>query len=119
MNRHYFLAIGWTLGILLACSIPGNDLPDLDLDLLKADKLAHFTLFLGFGWLWLRAIPRGRRFRWAGVLAVGLVYAVATEWYQGILPWDRTPDPLDAAANTVGLFTSAGIHRWRERRETP
>ncbi len=116
MNRDYVLAIGWTVGILAACSIPGNDLPDLELDLLRPDKIVHFSLFLGFGWLWLRALPRTLRFRLTLVLGLGALYAVGTEIYQGLLPWDRTPDVMDAVANLIGLFTASGIQRWSEHK---
>jgi hypothetical protein len=116
MNRAYVLAIGWTLGILAACTIPGNDLPDIDLDLLRPDKIVHYSLFLGLGWFWLRALPRTLRYRMALVLGLGTLYAFGTEVYQGLLPWDRTPDPLDAAANLMGLFTAAGLRRWSERK---
>ncbi len=116
MNRAYVLAIGWTLGILAACSIPGSDLPDLNLDLLRLDKVVHFLLFLGLGWLWLRAVPRTHRYRFALVIGLGTLYAVGTEVYQGLLPWDRTPDPMDAVANMAGLLTAAGVQRWIERR---
>lgn len=100
------MAIGWTLAILVACSIPGTDIPRLGFDLFEYDKIAHFTLFLGFGWLWLWALPDrlGTRFFWIGF--AGIFYGVATEIYQGMLPWDRTPDPLDALANMLGLFVA-------------
>ncbi|MDZ4700139.1 MAG: VanZ family protein [Rhodothermales bacterium] len=116
MTRAYVLAIGWTLGIMAACSIPGNDLPDLDIDLLRPDKIVHFSLFMGLGWLWLRALPQKLPYRFALVLGLGALYAIGTEVYQGLLPWDRTPDPLDAAANLIGLFTAAGVQHWIERK---
>ncbi|MEZ4700648.1 MAG: VanZ family protein [Rhodothermales bacterium] len=117
MNRARLLAIGWTLGILLACSIPGNDIPKIDFDLLRPDKIVHFSLFLGFGWLWLSATPRTYRFRFPIVIGLGVLYAIGTEIYQGLLPWDRTPDVFDALANILGLSTAAGLFRWQERRQ--
>ncbi|MEM1270628.1 MAG: VanZ family protein [Bacteroidota bacterium] len=97
------LAALWTLLILASCSIPGRDLPRVEI--VQIDKFVHAALFFGFAWLW----------RWAGgrtrvVLASGLVYAVMTEIYQGWLPWDRTPDPFDMLANTVGLVL--GLLAW-------
>ena len=108
--RSYLLAIGWTLGILIACSIPGEDLPELGFDLFQYDKLIHFTFFLGFGWLWLKALPARltNRFVWIGL--TGLIYSIATELYQGILPWERSPDPMDALANILGLLAALLIH---------
>lgn len=94
------LAVLWTLGILLACSLPGESLPSVGL--FAFDKLIHFGLFAGFGVLWCWALP-GRTTR---VLLFGLAYAVLTEVYQGFLPFERTPDPYDALANALGLLTA-------------
>lgn len=98
------LAIAWTLLIVAACTIPGSDLPKMDIDF--ADKSAHFILFFGYGWLWLRALAGPIRKRLIVVGVSGLLLAIGTEFYQGILPWERSPDPFDAIANTAGLATS-------------
>ncbi|MEM8484196.1 MAG: VanZ family protein [Bacteroidota bacterium] len=104
MLRRYALAIGWTLLILAGCSIPGNDIPDVGFDLFEQDKLIHFTFFLVYGLLWSRALPDTvpGKFAWVGIS--GILYGVGTEIYQGMLPWDRTPDPMDAMANMTGLL---------------
>lgn len=104
------LALGWTLLILIACSIPGPAVPSTSL--LELDKLAHFVLFAGFGWLWLWAYPD----RTLVVLGAGLLYAAGTEVYQGLLPLDRYPEVLDFVANAFGLSAAVGVHRfWRRR----
>lgn len=114
MTRAHLFAIVWTLGILAACSIPGKDLPDLNL--VSFDKVAHFIVFAGFGWLWMRALqgPGGRRT--AYVVGFGLAYAALTEVYQGLLPFDRTPDPYDALANAFGLLTAVLLFRLLKRK---
>lgn len=96
------LALCWTLGILVACSIPGKDLPAINI--VSFDKFAHFAVFMGFGWLWMRAIRGAPARRARYVLGAGFAYAVLTEIYQGLLPFERTPDPMDALANTIGLL---------------
>lgn len=116
MTRFHFLAILWTLGILAACSIPGSDLPDIDI--VSFDKFVHFVVFAGFGWLWMTALrgPLTHTTRW--VLGAGIAYAVLTEIYQGLLPFERTPDPVDALANTVGLVIAILLYRFvHTRRE--
>ena len=112
MQRNYILAIGWTIAILAACSIPGRDIPKISFDLFEPDKLAHFTLFLVFGWLWLEALPvkMPRKKIWVGIF--GVLYAILTEVYQGLLPFDRTPDPMDSLANTIGLIVALGSYDW-------
>ena len=113
MARAHFLAIVWTLGILAACTIPGSNLPKINI--VSFDKAAHFVVFAGFGWLWMRALRETPWSTW-GVLAFGLVYAVLTEIYQGFLPFDRTPDPRDALANALGLLAAVLIYRmWKTR----
>lgn len=110
MSVPRLLAIAWTLGILAACSIPGSDLPKVNI--VSLDKAAHFVLFAGFGWLWVRALrgPIIQRIRY--VLIGGLAYAGLTEVYQGFLPFERSPDPLDALANAAGLLAAVWFH-WR------
>lgn len=114
MTRAHLFAILWTLGILAACSIPGKDLPEIDI--FSFDKIAHFTVFAGFGWLWMRALQGPLPRRTAYVLASGLAYAALTEVYQGLLPYDRTPDPLDALANALGLLTAVLLYRVFQRK---
>ena len=112
MIHPYFLAIGWTLAILAACSIPGNDIPKISFNLFEPDKIAHFILFCTFGWLWLNAIPETTRYRYFWISLSGIFYAIFTEIYQGMLPFDRTPDPMDSVANIIGLFAALGSYRW-------
>ncbi len=113
MTRSHLFALVWTLGILAACSIPGKDLPDINLA--SFDKIAHFVVFAGFGWLWMRVLQGSLSRRTGYVLASGLAYAALTEVYQGLLPFDRTPDPNDALANALGLLTAVLIYRLLHR----
>lgn len=109
--RARLLAVGWTLGILTACTIPGTALPSTTL--WDFDKAIHFLLFAGFGWLWLKALPWRLRTRLGAVLGTGLAFAILSEFYQGILPWEREPDLLDALANTLGLLAALAVGLWR------
>ena len=114
MTRAHLLATLWTLGILAACSIPGQDLPSVNI--VSFDKFAHFVVFAGFGWLWMSVLqqPMGRRTGY--VVGFGLAYAALTEVYQGFLPFDRTPDPYDALANALGLLAAVLLFRlWKNK----
>lgn len=111
--RRYALALGWTLALLVALSLPESTLPSPPLD---TDKLAHLVLFGVFGWLWMRALPQPLPARTWWVLTLGLMFAGLTEVYQGILPWPRTPDLYDALANALGL--TAGVVLFRHRAAT-
>lgn len=118
MKRRYVMAAGWTLLILAGCSIPGNEIQKLGFNLFEADKLVHFSFFLVYGWLWSSALPEhlGSKLAWVGI--TGLCYGVGTEIYQGMLPWDRTPDPLDAMANMTGLLLAILVYGVRYRKNT-
>ena len=57
-------------------------------------------MFVVFGLLWTRARPDHL---WLVFLS-GVAFGIGIEVWQGLLPIDRTPDPLDAAADVVGLI---------------
>ena len=111
LNRRHLLAIAWTLFIVALCSIPGDDIPDVDI--WGYDKIGHFVMFAGFGWLWARAAPK-HALGW--VLAAGVAFAGLTEIYQGLLPFDRIPDLYDALADVAGLSAALLVYRFRKRR---
>lgn len=110
MTRPTALALGWSLVILVACSVPGNEIPDAAL--LSFDKVGHVLLFLGFGWLWMRAVPD----RLGVVVIAGAVYAIGTEVWQAMLPLNRSGDPYDAIADGVGLGLGVAFGAWANRR---
>lgn len=110
------LALLWTLLILVACTIPGKDIPSINI--VSFDKFAHFSIFAGFGWLWMWALQGTLASRLKWVLVSGIAYAIFTEIYQGFLPFEREPDPLDALANIVGLITAVLLYRTVQRRRS-
>ncbi|RMH69672.1 MAG: VanZ family protein [Bacteroidetes bacterium] len=114
MTRYRALAVAWTLLILIGCALPGSELPDVSM--LSLDKLIHAALFAGFGWLWMQALAHrpGTRTRW--ILTAGVLLALLTEAYQGLLPLGRTADPYDVAANLIGLLLAVSLVRLRARR---
>ena len=108
----HVVALGWTLGILLACSLPGSSIPTPSMGL---DKVAHFVLFAGLGVAWMAALASPLRRRAYLVLTLGTLYACFTEVYQGWLPWEREPDPFDALANVLGLAVGVLLYFLRRR----
>lgn len=101
------VAVGWTLFIIVMLSIPGRDLPDVDA--IQIDKIMHFVVFAVLGWLWLLAFGKREKGTVWLVIAGGILFAIFSEIYQGMLPFDRSPDPYDAAADSLGIIFSAII----------
>jgi VanZ family protein len=92
----------WALLIFAACSIPGQDLPNVQI--VQIDKFAHFFLFAVFGWAWMYALKSPLKKRALAVLLAGSAYSILIEIYQGLLPWDRSPDIYDVLADVAGLL---------------
>ncbi|WP_456428233.1 VanZ family protein [Rhodocaloribacter sp.] len=117
-SRRRLLALGWTLAIVVALSIPGESLPDVPV--LGFDKLVHMTIFTVFAWLWMEALDAPLRARTWSVLAAGLLFAALSEVYQGALIPGRIGDVYDAVANALGLGAGVLVFRLRRpRRKTP
>lgn len=107
------LALLWTIALVVACLVPGNDLPQTAV--WEADKLVHVGLFAVLGWLWLRALPARGSGYWAVVLGAGVVLAGVTELLQGLLPIGRSAEPMDAAADVLGLLLATTAYLLFER----
>jgi VanZ family protein len=103
---YLLVAILWTLVMCIAFFMPASGIPSVGIP--HIDKVVHFSLFTGFGLVWLNAV-KGRR-RTAFVFVVGLVFAILSETLQGILPTNRTPSSLDVVANVLGLVTALVIY---------
>lgn len=118
-TTHYrILAVGWTLAILVAYSIPAPGMPAETL--LQVDKAAHFVMFLGFGFLWMHAIhprpPERKRkitspARAFALIGVGIGLSVLAELYQSMLP-HRAAEPYDAVANILGVAVAVSAFWW-------
>jgi VanZ family protein len=100
-KRALLLAICWTLGILLACLIPGNEVPDIHIPL--ADKWVHFIIFAGFSFLWLSTFKYANTAKGVliFILAVLLGYAVELLQDSGITT-GRSYDVYDIVADGIG-----------------
>ena len=97
-------------------SLPGSSLPSTSL--LEYDKLLHVLQFVPLGWLWMAALRTPVRRRTWLVLGGCALFAVLTELYQGLLPFERHPDPYDALADTLGACAGVLFYRLRHRSHT-
>ncbi|HCR34857.1 MAG TPA: hypothetical protein DIV57_15980, partial [Stenotrophomonas sp.] len=92
----------WLLAVLVVivvCLIPPPpiDLPE------NGDKVEHFLAYFILSGSAVQLFRRGTPLLWAGV---GLVLmGVGIEFAQGALTSNRSADPMDALANTVGVLS--------------
>lgn len=98
--------------------LPGKDLPMVDAwDLLKFDKIGHFSVFCVFAIVLKTGLSRQIRYRqvrqqaarWTFLISIS--YGGVLEFLQGRLIQDRTSDIWDFAANTIGVVVGIVIFR--------
>lgn len=100
-KKALLLAILWTLGILVACLIPGNEVPHVSIPLI--DKWVHFIIFAGFSFLWLNTFKHATALKGLliFILSVLLGYAVELLQDSGITK-GRSYDVYDVVADGIG-----------------
>jgi VanZ family protein len=94
----------WAAAILVATSIPGQELAAVGaFSFPGADKLVHAFFYGVLGWLSARAagLPASGRRTAAFVLLGILLFAALDEWHQAFIP-GRATDPLDWIADALG-----------------
>lgn len=91
------VAIVWTIAVVVMLWMPPPPPPEVIIPYF--DKYVHCAQFVGIGVAWRLARLRG-----AWVLGGGAALGAVTEVVQGVLPWPRTPDVWDVAADVAGLL---------------
>jgi hypothetical protein len=92
------LALLWSGLIFYGCSLPGKELPKLNL-FDQVDKVIHFTFFLLFFFLWYAVKPKP--WLW---LVIAFGYGFGIEFYQHYLVKGRSFDVWDGVADTAGAL---------------
>jgi len=100
-KRTVLVAIAWTVLILVACLIPGNEVPDVHVPFM--DKYVHFAIFAGFSFLWLCTLEQLtlQKSIWIFIASVALGYLVELLQGSGITS-GRSYDMYDVLADAVG-----------------
>jgi VanZ family protein len=101
-KRARFLAVTWTLLIFIACFIPGQDIPDIDIPLI--DKWAHVLLFAIFSLLWLSANESKSIALYFILFLSAIFIGWTTEYIQGRYIPGRFSDNMDIAADSIGAL---------------
>ncbi len=102
-NITLLLAIAWTIGIFIGCSLPGKDLPSISL-FDHFDKVVHFTFFAIFFILWYISFNPKPYIPYY-LLLLTAFYGFGIEWYQLNCVVGRSFDILDGIADTIGGLT--------------
>lgn len=97
------LALLITFTIFIACSLPGNEIPKMNL-LAHFDKLIHFLFFLFFFIIWKLYYYKYILYEYI-ILIISFVYGVGLEFYQQYLVIGRSFDSLDIAADAIGALS--------------
>lgn len=80
----------------------------------KHDKILHFLVFGGVGWLGFRAFPKKYRFQYFSIPAFPFwlaVFSIAEEFMQKFYP-HRTFSMMDLLANFLGIGCFYLIDKW-------
>jgi VanZ family protein len=108
--RYNLFTFAWALLIFLLILMPGKNMPDTDIwEMLTFDKFAHFFVFAVQVFLLIIGLTKqhtyvGLRFKAVKMsLIFGIGYGLFLEILQSLIP-DRTFDPVDVLANTIGCF---------------
>lgn len=99
------LAIAWTILIFIGCSMPGKELPKLNL-FDQFDKVVHFTFFLVFFVFWNAWKNRPSLF-----ILLSILYGFGIEFYQLHCVAGRSFDVWDGVADSVGALTGYFVFR--------
>ncbi|AWH83969.1 hypothetical protein HYN59_02065 [Flavobacterium album] len=119
-NKYFWAAIFWTLFITVACLVSNDNFSELEkIKMPNKDKVLHATFYFIFTILWsyglrtLKISNVNKRRMWAFVIAVS--YGIIMEVCQGLFTEERTPDLVDAIANTTGSAIAVLV-LWRYQR---
>jgi VanZ family protein len=105
-----FIAIIWTLLILIGCFFPAKEIPKVDVPMI--DKWTHFVLFGGFTFLWLCAKPSSRIVPLIGLFTISLLFGSFIEVLQGMLSFlGRSMELMDAIADAIGGAMGIALFR--------
>ncbi|GAB4022316.1 VanZ family protein [Spirosoma koreense] len=95
-----WLAITWTIIILIGCLTPHEDVPGTLMT--WNDKVLHIAIFVPFSLLWILA-----GFRRNNVVVAGFFLGALIEALQYVLPINRSADAVDLLADCLGVAIGA------------
>ena len=121
MTRSTWLAIVWTVIILVACWTPRESLPIREggpslLRYLHVDKVVHFGMFAVFSVAWRNAASRRAS---TPIAIAGILLAIVTELVQSTPIVGRDGDVWDALADALGVVGGLAFMEFVVERRRP
>ena len=104
--KYNSISLLWAALILLACLMPGRDLPDVSIRI--SDKAIHFIIYLFlsvftyYGWMKQNAYTSLHRHTISKIVVITSAYGFIVEIMQHLFTADRHFDLMDALANSTG-----------------
>jgi VanZ family protein len=107
----------WAAFILLICSLPGQDLPNIDFWAIDIeDKIGHLIVFGFLGFLIYRGGSRSKGFNRRRLFIItcllGISYGAFTEILQGLAFPSRYASLSDFIADALGVILGTVIARF-------
>ena len=95
------IAIIWTALIFVACFLPGNELPNVQIPMI--DKWVHFLIFAGFSFLWYLTMPKANALKTCFLILLSFAIGYMVELIQGS-SWvkGRAYEVNDVIADGIG-----------------
>ena len=111
----------WVLIISVLSFIPGNQLPEIEWEIISIDTVVHFGMYLmlsillAFGFILKNILNLSKLKMYLILVLVGIAFGTFVELVQGSFIYRRYFDLLDILANSigsiVGMFLVALIGR--------
>ena len=111
----------WVLIISVLSFIPGNQLPEIEWEIISIDTVVHFGMYLmlsillAFGFILKNKLNLSKLKMYLILVLVGIAFGTFVELVQGSFIYRRYFDLLDILANSigsiVGMFLVALIGR--------
>ena len=109
--KYNTISILWASAILVACLMPGKDLPSVTI--FEFDKIVHFTLYLTlalmmyYGWRKQNSFLSLHQNTILKILLITSSYGFLVEVAQELFTTDRHFDIFDALANASGAVAGS------------
>lgn len=110
MIRTILPAISWSVFVLFLSLIPGNEIPEFQVEYLHVDKIAHAILFAGLSFFWIFGILKSQVQKILGLSSEFFVsisvflFGILIEIIQHYWIIERQFDVFDIAANGIGIL---------------